>query len=369
MKRFVRWFTICLSVILCAGCQMNNVTDSYATDFSQNPVENGFNNSFVNSYGCDMALVNNSIYFQAKTDAVYNGVLKRNSEAVERITKNSGASVLDEWVCFYNFNNVLYEKVMKNLECFWYRYNDETQKFVKVNNTLPISEIAYPELKFEDNSPDENSDTIKLETLKYVGDYFYITSEDSQNIYIHYYNNPNYSSELNHKNKNFKIKVDNYYVFGDLLYYLKNGDLYIEDLSKGKGYETCCAHLDCDDSELLVYFNENIYYTTYENGVKKLYSYSILTKEKNCLSETAFICCNYLNGDSNANLYVSFADGVYVLNGSKLTKVSDFSAESIFIFDSEWIYLNDNKGTIIRINHNGEKSEKIADPMLNYMVK
>lgn len=346
-----------------------NVTDSYATDFSQDSVENGFNNSFVNFYGCDMALVNNSIYFQAKTETIYNGVLKRNSKTVERISENSSASVLDEGISFYNFNNVLYEKVSKDLECSWYRYDKESKKFEKVDNALPISEIAYPEIEFEDNLSEENSETIELETLKYVGDYFYITSEDSENLNINYYNNPNYSSELKHSNKNFKIKVDNYYVLGDLLYYLKNGDLYTEDLSEGKGNGDCLAQLDCDDSELLMYFNGNIYYTTYENGIIKLYSYSVSAREKKCLSESEFLSINYLNGDSDADLYVSFADGVYVLNDSELTKVSDFVAESIYIFDSKWIYLNDNKGTIIRINYNGKKSEKISDPTLNNTVK
>ncbi len=313
---------ICCILLLCVifsfpSCNNYEIADS----FIENKIENGYNNFLA---GGSLCLVNGKLY-SYNLNALVNkkAIVITPEKSVEMLSQKNQA-FLGIITRFYQYDNAIYS-FNDNSERL-YQYNFIDKKFVKSN------------LK-----------------IKKCLDYYL-----DNDLFVYYADNDKLCIRYKDKEKILDLNVYRFFLMGKTIYLLTDeGSLYTYDLLSPKNN---CKYLTelADDAvgDVFTVCYNYIYYVNYNNdkNTNELWKYSLIDKtkkrivDKNVKSVNMYDKSFYYIVDNN--LYVDSVKG-------NPQKVTDVSADEIYIFGDKWIYLKDLDGRIYRSTHDGKITEKV----------
>lgn len=296
-----------------------------AESFIAEEVENGFLNYLA---GGNMVYFDNSVYLVCNAgDSVNIGTYKINDMGAEKIFEYSQADYIFNTPRLYQYNNKLYNTRSKSGSI--QKYNDTDKTFID-------SELGIEMF----------SDTV------YISDDLLVWNSDSDGT-LNVKRNNNQTVELN--NKSSKFYVENNTIF----FINSDGWLYSYDVKNPDGQTNFLNYLNEDIPDCIAICGDYLYYSFSGNNMSDyktgLYRYSFDNNTTELILEKDIYC---LNTYSN-KLYISTENGIYVYDENKCSKFSGIKATEIYIFDTEWLYTNDNYGNVYRIGLNDNNTEKV----------
>lgn len=301
-----------------------------ANDFSASPMNNSFNNCLS---GGKIAYMDGSVYAVCTTSDIFDlGTYKINNDGISSLSDAN--PTVD-----YAFESQIYFNDSSNL-----------YSFSNVNNTL----LKYD--KDKNIFTDACLDISPFSSEIYMSDDLIVYFSDNGLLNVKYASNPEYT--LRTTVVNFTVKNDTVYVIND------NGYLYSNNVTSGEGK---CLFLDKLNSSLSYNFmevcNDYIFlgYLGTNDSEKEpgLYCYSITKKQFDIVTNDIITGFNSYQNEffysNNTGVYKVFSDS----NSNLITeKISDITAEEIYICDDKWLYFYNN-GKIIRCDRNGKNIEKV----------
>lgn len=296
-----------------------------AESFIAEEVENGFLNHLA---GGNMAYFDNSVYLVYNAgDSVNIGTYKINDMGVEDLLADSRADYIFNTPCFYQYKNELYNTRSDNGKI--QIYNDTDKSFID------------SELKIE-----IFSDTT------YISDNLLVWNSDSYGT-LNVKTNNDETVELNQKSNKFYVENNTIFLINT------DGWLYSYDVKNTDGQAKFLSYLNEDIPDCIAICGDYLYYNFSGNNMSDyktgLYRYSFDNNTTELILEKDIYC---LNTYSN-KLYISTENGIYVYDENKCSKFSGIKATEIYIFDTEWLYTNDNYGNVYRIGLNDKNTEKV----------
>lgn len=323
---------IFLSLMLLPMFFLSSCGNSIAKDFNSKPVDNGYNNYLA---GGKMAFFDNDLYLVYNIQAAYSlGTYKINSKGSEKIFDNGdlmvGSSLDDKRL--YQLNNQLYTLDYTSGDI--QKYNNNENKLEKSN------------YNFTDDS-----------------NLFYLS--DDLKVYVASSNDNGFTLGIMYKdNKQFTLDatVTDFYVYENTIYYINtDGWLYSFDVTNPNAKSEFISKLADGDNSFFTICNGYCYYdrrfdlegTSLKAGI---YRYSIDD------DESEYMVNEEIKGYNSYNqFYFVSTNGVFCDDGKTTKKISNISADELYILDEDWIYtVDNNKGEIFRISLNGKTTEKIA---------
>ncbi|MCQ4023227.1 MULTISPECIES: DUF5050 domain-containing protein [unclassified Ruminococcus] len=313
-----------LSVTICAvafcSCAQQYPT---ASDFSAKEIENSYNNTLS---GARMGYHNNTLYCPKYTNGgSFKGVYAVNNDGVEEIVECDD-NILD-WTCnpyFFEYNDNLY---MENT----FRDNDKYSRIDKNNKLIPIDNDSY-----------------------HYGEVMYLTDE----LKIYYYDALDIRVIVNDKDE-FNLTAytgtaAGVYPYGDELYVMNGlGWLYKTNIYEDNGVCEYISTLNDKGCRVMEISGDYLYYSSYHG----MYRYDLKSEELKTIDISEITSMNTYNG----TVFYANKDGVFSCNKKgEIKKLTDISNSSIYIFDTEWVYLYNESGIIYRVSQNGDAVETIV---------
>ena len=300
-----------------SSCNNYEIADS----FIEREIENGYNNFLA---GGSLCLVNGKLYSYNLNALTNNKAMiitpEHSVEMLSRKNKAFGGFITR----FYQHNNTIYSFRDNSESLYQYSFNEK--KFVK--SKLKIKKC-----------------------LEYYLD---------NDLFVYYIDSDKLCVVYKGKEETLDLNVYRFFTIGKTIYLLTDeGSLYTYDLLSPNNN---CKYLTelADDAvgDVFTVCDNYIYYVNYNNdkNTNELWRYSLINKTKKRIVDENVKSVN-VYGKSfyyivNNSLYVDSVKG-------NPRKVTDVSADEVYIFGEKWIYLKDLDGRIYRTTHNGKTTEKV----------
>lgn len=297
---------------------------SIANYYNYTEIDNAYNNTLV---GARMGYYNNTLYCSKYKDSSwFQGVYAINNDG-SKIIVEGDKNIIDMSFkpLFYEYDNNLFLQ------------NDFTDEYYKIDSDNNIISTAC--------------DFYHYGTEVFVSDDYTIYFSDSFTVNV----------KIKDKDEFPLLYVTGspvaFYPYGDELYVMNgSGWLYKTNIYKDKGVCEYISTMNDAGCSFMQITGDYLYCASYYG----LYRYSLNSGNSGDIETIDVSEITSINS-YDGTVFYSNKDGVFSCNEKgEITKLCDITDCSIYIFDTEWIYLYNMYGNIYRVSQNGDTVERIV---------